>query len=208
MSPSLYRPLVLAFLLASGCVRMPVQLSSSTRHLEGPQSIEILGPARGKACQFNLFYLIPIGGNQLWKAKERAIENADGLVDVSVDSAMALAIIGTVACTEVRGQRYRLTSEPPPAPQPTVIREEPTEAIREEAPAPDSPGDEPSSPASAGDDGESPSTGEEEAGEASSTGPEEPEEAPAEDEEGQETPPEDGESAEDSSSEGADLPEE
>jgi hypothetical protein len=106
-----------------GCVRFPVQLQDATSHLEGQRSFESLGPAEGKACQFNLFYLIPFGGNQLWKAKERAIGDADGLTDVSVDSSIGLAIIGTVACTEVRGTRYKLVStaetwqDPPVIPQ-------------------------------------------------------------------------------------------
>jgi len=111
--------------LSSACVRFPVQLQDATSHLEGPKSFESLGPAIGKACQFNLFYLIPFGGNQLWKAKERAIGDADGLTDVSVDSSIGLAIIGTVACTEVHGTRYRLVEPPPTFQEPPTILEAP-----------------------------------------------------------------------------------
>ena len=109
----------------SACIRFPVQLQDATSHLEGPRSFQSLGPAQGKACQFNLFYLIPFGGNQLWKAKERAIGDADGLTDVSVDSSIGLAIIGTVACTEVRGTRYELVKQPAAFQEPPLILEAP-----------------------------------------------------------------------------------
>ncbi len=140
----LFRGRILAPLFALGllglsaCVRFPVQLQDATSHLEGPKSFESLGPAEGKACQFNLFYLIPFGGNQLWKAKERAIGEADGLTDVSVDSSIGLAIIGTVACTEVRGIRYRLVSQPETFQEPPVIPQAPPpeELVPDEEPEP------------------------------------------------------------------------
>ena len=114
-----------ALLGLSACMRAPLQLQDSTSHLEGPRSFEAIGPAEGKACQFNLFYLIPIGGNQLWKAKERAIGDADGLVDVSVDTSLGFPIIGLVACTEVRGTRYRLVKQPASFEEPPVLPEAP-----------------------------------------------------------------------------------
>jgi len=117
--------LAASLITTTACVRFPVQLQDATSHLEGTKSFESLGPAEGKACQFNLFYLIPFGGNQLWKAKERAIGDADGLTDVSVDSSIGLAIIGTVACTEVRGVRYRLVEAPDSFVDPAIIPEAP-----------------------------------------------------------------------------------
>jgi hypothetical protein len=78
----------------------------------------------GKACQFNLFHFIPFGGNQLWRAKEKAVAGADGLVDVSVDAYFSPApLIGSLYCTEVRGTTYYLTGAPPPPPPVPVVRE-------------------------------------------------------------------------------------
>ena len=134
---------ILLFLSTLGCIRAPVQLMDATSHLEGIHSYEELEPAVGKACQFNLFYLIPIGGNQMWKAKEKAIGDADGLVDVSVDSAMGFPIIGYVLCTEIRGTRYRLVSQPMPAPEPTVL------PAPEPAPIPEAPPEAPPEPEAA-----------------------------------------------------------
>jgi hypothetical protein len=106
---------------AGGCIRTPVQLADATSHLEVPRSFEKLGPATGKACQFNLYFLFPLAGNQLWKAKERAVGDADGLLDVSVDESFGFAVIGTSACTQVRGVRYRLLARPPAAAPTTAL---------------------------------------------------------------------------------------
>jgi hypothetical protein len=92
----------------------------------------------GKACQFNLFHLIPIGGNQLWKAKDKAVGEADGLVDVSVDAYFTPApLIGSLVCTEIRGTTYYLTGAPPPPLPVPVIREALPQSVTAPPPADD-----------------------------------------------------------------------
>lgn len=108
----------------SGCMRKPVQLLDSTIPLpEEPESYYLVREAHGRACQFDLLFLIPIGGNQAWKARNKAVgDDSDGLVDVSMDAATAFTPLGPVFCTDVRGLAVRY-GEPPPGYGPVVLRE-------------------------------------------------------------------------------------
>jgi hypothetical protein len=107
-----------------GCMRKPVQLAASTIPLpEHPGSYHLVGEADARACQFDLFFLIPLGGNQLWKAKKKAVgDNSDGLIDVSVDSYKAYTPVGRLSCTHVKGLAVRY-GEAPGGYGPVVIRE-------------------------------------------------------------------------------------
>jgi hypothetical protein len=123
--------LACALLLSAACTRKPVQLLDATVPLpEEPDSYYLVREAHGRACQFDLLFLIPIGGNQLWKAKEKSVgDDADGLIDVTVDFATLYTPVGRLSCTDVEGLAVRYGS-PPPGYGPVVLRER--VVIREE----------------------------------------------------------------------------
>jgi len=116
--------LTAAIALSTACTRKPVQLLDATLPLpEQPDSYYLVREAHGRACQFDLFFLIPIGGSQLWKAKERSVgDDSDGLIDVTVDFATLYTPVGRLSCTDVEGLAVRYGS-PPAGYGPVVLRE-------------------------------------------------------------------------------------
>ena len=113
-----------ALLLVTACTRKPVQLLDATVPLpDQPDSYYLVREADARACQFDLFFLIPIGGNQLWKAKAKGVGNdSDGLIDVTVDFATLYTPVGRLSCTDVKGLAVRYGS-PPTGYGPVVLRE-------------------------------------------------------------------------------------
>lgn len=120
-----------AALLSAACTRKPVQVLDKTIPLpEQPDSYYLVRDAHGRACQFDLLFLIPIGGNQLWRAKDNGLgDDADGLIDVTVDFATLYTPVGRLSCTDVKGLAVRW-GDPPPGYGPVVLRER--VVIREE----------------------------------------------------------------------------
>jgi len=120
-----------ALAVSTACTRKPVQVLDKTVPLpEQPDSYYLVREAEGRACQFDLLFLIPIGGNQLWKAKERGVgDDSDGLIDVTVDFATLYTPVGRLSCTDVKGLAVRY-GDPPPGYGPVVLRER--VVIREE----------------------------------------------------------------------------
>ena len=122
--------------LLSGCVRTPLQLVDKTVPLpESTDSYYLVGPTQGRSCAFQLFFIIPIGNNTLWKTKEKVTPaEADGLIDVSVDTSIGYTPLGSINCTQIRGLAVRFAD--PPAGYGPVVRAAPLPAINPVSGAP------------------------------------------------------------------------
>jgi len=112
---SLSRIIVLCLslvLFCGGCTRLPGGIAASNIPLT-PGSYIPIGEVSATDCKVNLLGIIPVsGGNQLHQALDKAKrkENADALIEITVDVASKFFILWSQTCTEVRATAVRVTS--------------------------------------------------------------------------------------------------
>lgn len=97
-----------------------------------PVAMEVVGPGYGRACEFRVLGLFPVGDNHATLALRRAEAGAAGLVELVVEETLLLTPVGSWACVEVTGSRFVERALPRQAPPP---RAEPSPSPRLSQPA-------------------------------------------------------------------------
>lgn len=101
--------LVLASVVASGCIRTPIGMLTSTRPLSQGGYTE-LGPVEETDCLWYLFSVFPISsGNNFQDAMKDAIRQRDGdaLIQVTAETYYQNFLVVSRYCTIVQGIAVR-----------------------------------------------------------------------------------------------------